>query len=54
MHVTKPLFRLPHRHRAVAMRVVAQYAGVPYQLERTVCSSCRRVLAERRLGRALA
>jgi hypothetical protein len=54
MRSTKMLLRLPHRHRGVSVRVVVQRDGVPYQLERTVCASCDRVLAERRLGRASA
>ena len=32
--------RLPHRHRAVSTHVVVQRAGIPYELERTVCSDC--------------
>jgi len=34
--------------------VVVQRAGVPYELERVVCSACARVLSERRLGRTAA
>jgi hypothetical protein len=45
---------LPHRHRAVSTRVVVRRAGVPYELERVVCSACDRVLAERPLRRAAA
>jgi NMD protein affecting ribosome stability and mRNA decay len=44
----------PHKHTAVTTHAVAQRAGVPYELERTVCSQCRRVLAERPLRRAAA
>jgi len=43
-----------HRHNAVARRVVVQRAGVPYELERTVCTECARVLAERTLRRTAA
>jgi NMD protein affecting ribosome stability and mRNA decay len=46
--------KLPHRHREVSMRVLVRRAGVPYELERTVCSSCARVLSERPLRRAAA
>jgi hypothetical protein len=46
--------RLPHRHRAVSTHVVVRRAGIPYELERTVCSGCDRVLAERPLRRAAA
>ena len=44
----------PHEHTAVTTHVVGQRRGVPYELERTVCSRCRRVLAERPLRRAAA
>jgi hypothetical protein len=44
--------RLPHRHRAVSTHVVVQRAGIPYELERKVCSECERVLSERPLRRA--
>ena len=43
-----------HRHRPVREHVVVQRAGIPYELERTVCRACAQVLAERRLGRAVA
>jgi hypothetical protein len=46
--------RLPHRHRAVSTHVVAQRAGVPYELERTVCRGCSRVLSEKPLRRTAA
>jgi hypothetical protein len=46
--------RLPHRHHAVNTRVVVQRSGVPYELERTVCSGCSRVLAEKPLRRTSA
>ena len=46
--------RLPHRHHAVSTHVVVQRAGIPYELERTVCSECARVLSERPLRRAAA
>ncbi|HEY1366848.1 MAG TPA: hypothetical protein VGF23_07035 [Gaiellaceae bacterium] len=40
-----------HRHRPVTVHVLGQRAGVPYELEREICSSCRRVLGERPLRR---
>jgi hypothetical protein len=46
--------RLLHRHRALSMHVLVQRAGVPYELERTVCSGCARVLSERPVRRAAA
>jgi NMD protein affecting ribosome stability and mRNA decay len=53
------ILRLPHRprahvHRAVNRHVVVQKAGIPYELERTVCADCSRVLSERRLRRTAA
>jgi RNase P subunit RPR2 len=54
--VTGPSRLLPfkHRHHAVSVRVVAQREGIPYELERTVCRECSRVLSERPLRRAAA
>jgi NMD protein affecting ribosome stability and mRNA decay len=46
--------RTPHRHHAVSTHVVVQREGIPYELERTVCRDCARVLSERRLRRAAA
>jgi NMD protein affecting ribosome stability and mRNA decay len=48
-----PLARL-HRHTAVTKKILGQRAGVPYEVERKVCSSCSRVLGERPLRRAAA
>jgi RNase P subunit RPR2 len=44
----------PHRHRAVSTHVVVQRSGIPYELERTVCKECARLLTERPLRRAAA
>ena len=43
-----------HRHQAVVTHALRQRAGVPYEVERTVCSGCRRVLDERTVRRAAA
>jgi hypothetical protein len=43
-----------HRHRAVSTHVVVQRGGIPFELERTVCSACAQVLEERPLRRAAA
>jgi hypothetical protein len=51
---TSRLIRMPHRHHAVSTHVVVQRAGIPYELERTVCRDCGRVLSERPLRRAAA
>ncbi|HET7807040.1 MAG TPA: hypothetical protein VFK71_00995 [Gaiellaceae bacterium] len=43
-----------HRHSGVRTYVLRQRLGVPYEVERTVCSECSRVLDERPLKRAAA
>jgi hypothetical protein len=43
-----------HKHVAVVTHVLRQREGVPYEIERYVCSDCRRVLEERPLRRAAA
>jgi hypothetical protein len=43
-----------HRHKAVKTHALRQRDGVPYEVERTVCVDCRRVLDERPLRRAVA
>jgi len=43
-----------HAHTAVRTYVLSQRLGVPYEVERTVCTECRRVLEERPLKRAAA
>ena len=43
-----------HRHTGVQTYVLLQRLGVPYEVERTVCSKCRVVLDERPLKRAAA
>jgi len=43
-----------HRHTGVRRYVLLQRLGVPYEVERTVCSGCQRVLDERQLKRAAA
>jgi NMD protein affecting ribosome stability and mRNA decay len=43
-----------HRHTEVTTHVLRQRAGVPYEIERKVCSSCRRVLNEKPLRRTTA
>jgi hypothetical protein len=44
----------PHQHTEVVKHVLRQRAGVPYEVERKVCSACARVLDERPLKRAAA
>jgi hypothetical protein len=43
-----------HRHTEIKTYVLRQRAGVPFEVERKVCSSCRQVLDERPLRRAAA
>jgi len=43
-----------HRHTGVRRYVLLQRLGIPYEVERTVCSDCQRVLDERQLKRAAA
>jgi len=43
-----------HRHTEITTYVLRQKAGVPFEVERKVCSSCRRVLNEIPLRRASA
>jgi hypothetical protein len=51
---TRRIPKLPHRHSRVTTVIVGQRAGIPYELERTTCSVCGQVLAERRLRRTAA
>ncbi|HKG44264.1 MAG TPA: hypothetical protein VKB10_08495 [Gaiellaceae bacterium] len=46
--------RKRHTHTGVRTYLLLQRLGVPYEVERTVCSECRRVLDERQLKRAAA
>lgn len=46
--------RRQHSHTAVTRRAIRQRGGVPYEVERKVCTACERVLAERPLKRAAA
>jgi hypothetical protein len=43
-----------HRHTSVRTYLLLPRLGVPFEVERTVCSECRRVLDERPLKRAAA
>jgi hypothetical protein len=44
----------PHKHTSVTLREIRQRSGVPYEIERKVCSACQRVLDEKPVRRALA
>jgi hypothetical protein len=43
-----------HRHTAVVQHALRQRAGIPYEVERKVCTACARILDERPLKRAAA
>ena len=49
-----PSAERPHEHRAVTTYLLRRRSGVPYEVERTVCEACRRILEERPLRRAAA
>jgi NMD protein affecting ribosome stability and mRNA decay len=46
--------RRVHTHHAERVHVLLQRAGVPYEIERQVCTSCHRVLDEKPVKRAAA
>jgi len=54
MEMNRQQDRADHRHTAVVTHALRQRAGVPYEVERRVCSACRRVLDERPVKRAAA
>jgi NMD protein affecting ribosome stability and mRNA decay len=43
-----------HEHVAKRVHVLIQRAGVPYEIEQQVCTSCARVLDEKPVKRAAA
>jgi NMD protein affecting ribosome stability and mRNA decay len=43
-----------HQHSAVVTHLLKQRSGVPYEVERKICTSCNRVLDERPVRRAAA
>ncbi len=43
-----------HQHTAVVTHALRQQAGIPYEVERKICSACRRILDERTVRRAAA
>jgi hypothetical protein len=43
-----------HTHKVVTLHALEQRSGIPYEVERRVCSACRRVLDERPVRRAAA
>lgn len=40
-----------HEHVTVVTHVVGRRQGIPYEIARTVCASCARVLAEKPIKR---
>jgi hypothetical protein len=43
-----------HRHTEVKRLAIGQRHGVPYEVERKVCTACAEVLGERPIKRAAA
>jgi NMD protein affecting ribosome stability and mRNA decay len=43
-----------HKHRTVTTRAIRQRSGIPYEVERKVCTDCRRLLEEKPVKRASA
>jgi hypothetical protein len=43
-----------HKHTAITVLALAQRGGVPYEVERTVCADCHRLLEEKPVKRAAA
>ena len=43
-----------HKHTAVTVHALQQRHGVPYHVERKVCSNCKRLLDEKFIKRAAA
>lgn len=43
-----------HKHTSTHVHVLMQRAGVPYEIERKVCTSCSVVLDEKPVKRAAA
>jgi len=43
-----------HKHNTVTIHAIRQRAGVPYHVERKVCSRCQKMLDEKTLRRAAA
>ena len=41
-----------HKHTIVTLHTLRQRSGIPYEVVRSVCSSCRRVVDEQPLRRA--
>ncbi|MBA3734578.1 MAG: hypothetical protein H0W90_05185 [Actinobacteria bacterium] len=43
-----------HKHTEITVHAIRQRHGVPYHVERTVCSNCQRLLEEKTIKRAAA
>jgi hypothetical protein len=50
----KTVVEKAHEHTPVTRVVLLQRNGVPYEVERTFCFSCREILAERPVKRTAA
>jgi hypothetical protein len=51
-HVVPDPVRGHHRHRPRLLHALSLRDGVPYEIERVVCSTCGAVIAERTIRRA--
>jgi len=43
-----------HKHSTITVHAIRQRAGVPYHVERQICSRCQKTLDERTIKRAAA
>jgi hypothetical protein len=43
-----------HKHTAVTVHAIRQRGGVPYHVERRICSDCNQLLDEKTIRRAAA
>ena len=43
-----------HKHSTITIHAIRQRAGVPYHVERKVCSRCQKMLDEKTIKRAAA
>jgi hypothetical protein len=45
---------MDHKHTLTTVHAIDQRQGIPYEVERVVCTACGRVVEERQLRRAVA
>ena len=54
MSASLPMPHPQHHHRPTVLHLVMQRLGIPYEVERTTCTECEKVLDERTVRRAQA